>query len=201
MLFVKKEDKYVLDSTILMDGRIANLFEKKFLAGRVIIPLEVRESIEKGGARKKRGLNTIERLQKCSRIMFVKSRSEGLAEAQGVLKLAQKEKAKVLTAADELKRLGPGHPDVTILDIRDIFLSLFPAYTTGDIITLKVLKRGKKQNEGVGYLEGGLKVIVDAGGDAVGRTIEATVDSMLFLPTGNVVFAHPSSSSSSQTAR
>ncbi|MEO0225480.1 MAG: hypothetical protein ABIL05_00855 [candidate division WOR-3 bacterium] len=198
MLFVKKEDKYVLDSSILMDGRIANLFEKKILSGKIIIPIEVKEGIEKGGNRKQRGLNTIERLQKCGRIMFVKTKGDGYAEAHIILKLAQREKAKVLTAADEIKRLAPSYQDVTIIDIRDIFLSLFPVYNTGDVLMIKILKRGKKQNEGVGYLEGGLKVIVDSAGDAVGKTIEVTVDSMLFLPTGNVVFAHPSAGQTNQ---
>jgi uncharacterized protein YacL len=126
--------------------------------------------------------------------MFVRTKGNGIAEAHCVLKLAQKEKAKVFTAADEVRRLAANYPDVVVLDIRDIFLSLFPTFDTGDIISIRILKRGKKQNEGIGYLEGGLKVIVDTAGEAVGRTIEATVDSMLFLPTGNVVFAHPASS-------
>ncbi len=190
MLFVKKEDKYILDSSILMDGRIATLFEKKFLIGKIVIPIEIKESIEKGGARKQRGINTIERLQKCTRVMFVKSKTDGFAEAQCVLKLAQRERAKVFTAADEMKRLASSFPDVTILDIREIFMALYPVYNTGDTITLRILKRGKKANEGIGYLEGGLKVIVDSAGDSVGKLTEVIVDSMLFLPTGNVVFAH-----------
>lgn len=198
MLFIKKEEKYILDSSALMDARVAILFEKKLLSGKVIIPSEISENIEKGGSRKQRGVHTIERLKKCCRLLFVKTKGSGLAEAHLVMKLAQKERAKVFTASDELRRLHTSYPDVLIIDMRDIFISLFPVYNSGDILTIKIIKRGKKPNEGVGYLEGGLKVIVDGGGDSVGKLTEVSADSMLFLPTGNVLFARPTSTTGSR---
>ncbi|MGQ9665077.1 MAG: hypothetical protein ACUVUH_07080 [bacterium] len=185
MLFFKKEERFVLDSACIIDGRVANLFEKKFFEGKVIIPYLVKIIV-----RRKTGVEAdkiINNLKKIVTIEFVDKNVDGVVEEVCVLKTAERRKAKVITASDGYDYYIQSFPDVRIINIRELYRLLTPIFFPGRIISVRIIKKGLNSNEGVGYLEG-VKVIVENGAKYLNHNIDAEVVSMIQSDTGNLVF-------------
>jgi uncharacterized protein YacL len=185
MMFFKKEQRFVLDSSSIIDGRVIHLFEKKFLEGKIIIPHLV-ESI----VRKFVGNNVdrmIEILKKSAAVEIMVESGNGLVEEICVLEVAKKKKAKVLTTSDEVCRQAKLFPHVRVIDIRDIHRALTPIFTPDKVISVRILKRGLRSHEGIGYIEG-IKIVVENGAKFVNQTVSARVTTMLSFDTGNLVF-------------
>ena len=188
MLLFRHEDKFVLDSSSIIDGRVINLFEKKFFEGRILIPSIVRTIVRRTiGAETERVLTN---LKKNGHIEFVDKEFSGLSEEISVLKLAAKRKAKVITTSDELCRRSKDFPEIRIIDLREVYRALTPIFSPHKSVSVRILKRGLHQSEGIGYIEG-VKIIVEDGAKYVNQTIQVRVTSMLSLETGNLVFAVP----------
>jgi uncharacterized protein YacL len=185
MSLFKREDRYVLDSSSIIDGRAVRLFEKKFFEGKVIIPLLVKTIVKKFA--QDIGDRAIQILKKNAGIEYVKSKGNGLVEGICVLQVAEQKKAKVVTASDEVCRLSKFYPRVRIIDIRDLHRMLMPIFTPEKLIEVRILKRGLHSHEGVGYIEG-VKIIVEHGAKFINKTITARVTTMLLTKTGNLVF-------------
>ncbi|HEX7320126.1 MAG TPA: hypothetical protein VF399_07215 [bacterium] len=187
MLLFKHEDKYVLDSSSILDGRVIQLFEKKFFEGRILIPMTVRTIIRRTmGSDAERHLNN---LKKNMHVEFVdKETTTGLSEELSVLKMAAKRKARVITTSDELCRKSKEFPNIRVIDLRELYRALTPIFAPQKMMSVRILKRGLNPTEGVGYIEG-VKVVVEDGAKYISQTIQVRVTSMLSLETGNLVFA------------
>jgi uncharacterized protein YacL len=185
MSLFKREDKYVLDSSSIIDGRVVRLFEKKFFEGKIIIPLLVKTIVKKSAI--DTGDRAIQILKKNAVIEYVKNKGNGLVEGICVLQVAEQKKAKVVTASDEVCRLSKFYPQVRIIDIRDLHRMLMPIFTPDKLIEVHILKRGLHSHEGVGYIEG-VKIIVEHGAKFINKTVTARVTTMLLTKTGNLVF-------------
>lgn len=185
MFFVKRENRYVLDSSSIIDGRVIQLFSRKFLDGRVFIP-ELALSIVRQSAGD-RGERAISILRRNAHIEFLLNKCQNLAEEECVLRCAHKKHAKVVTTSDELCRQARNFAKVTVIDIRDVYRALTPIFKPDTIISVKILKRGLSHNEGVGYIEG-VKIVVENGAKHLNQTVIARVTNMLSLETGNLVF-------------
>ena len=186
MLLFKRENRFVLDSSSIIDGRVIYLFEKKFLEGKIIIPVLVKSIIKK--IETSRAERAIQVLRKNAPVEFVVESSDGLVEEICVLKVALKRKAKVITASDEVCRLAKFYPRVKIIDIRDLYRTLMPIFTPNKLISVRILKKGLHAHEGIGYIEG-VKIIVENGIKFINQTVNARVTTMLLSDTGNLVFA------------
>ncbi|HEC78716.1 MAG TPA: hypothetical protein ENI34_06195 [candidate division WOR-3 bacterium] len=185
MIFFKRENRFVLDSSSIIDGRVIHLFERNFYEGKIIIPTLVRTIVRKFiGTKGERAINILKRN---ARVEFVKEEGNGLVEEVCVLKLARKRRAKLFTVSDEVCRQSKYFPQVSIIDIRDLYRVLTPIFTPDKLITVRILKRGLNHNEGVGYIEG-VKIIVENGAKFVNQTVTARVNTMLAFETGNLVF-------------
>jgi uncharacterized protein YacL len=185
MLFFRRENRFVLDSSSIMDGRVVHLFEKKIFEGRVIIPTLVRTIVRKySGAS---GERAIKILRRNVPVDFIQERGNGLVEETCVLKVARKRRAKVFTVSDEVCRQAKFYPQVSIIDIRDMYRVLTPIFVPNKLISVRVLKRGLNHSEGVGYKEG-VKIVVENGAKFVNQTVTARVTTMLAFETGNLVF-------------
>ncbi|MEO0136621.1 MAG: hypothetical protein ABIL39_00940 [candidate division WOR-3 bacterium] len=185
MLFFKKEDRFVLDSSSIIDGRVVNLFEKKFFEGKVIIPYLVRIIV-----RRKVGVEAdkiINNLKKFSTLEFVDKNVDGVVEEICVLKTAEKRKAKVVTASDTFDLYAKSFPDIRIINIKELYRILTPIFYPGRIISVRIIKKGLNVNEGIGYIEG-VKVVVENGAKYLNRNIDVKVVSMIQSETGNLVF-------------
>ena len=185
MFFIKRENRYVLDSSSIIDGRVIQLFSRKFLDGRVIIP-QLALSIVRQSAGD-RGERAISILKRNAQIEFLLNKWQDLAEEECVLRCAQKKHAKVVTTSDEVCRQAKNFARVTVIDIRDVYRALTPIFKPDTIISVKMLKRGLSHNEGVGYIEG-VKIVVENGAKYLNQTVIARVTNMLSLETGNLVF-------------
>ncbi len=186
MLFFRPPERYILDSSSIIDGRVVNLFEKKFLEGKIIIPYLVRII-----ARKQMGTDAeriINHLKRITLLEFVEKNVDSLSEETCVLKVAAKRKAKIITISDEYQRHLKSFPDVRIINLRELHSLLVPIFTPNRIITVCIKKRGINPNEGIGYIEG-VKIVVNNGAKFINQRIWARVVSMLQAESGSLVFA------------
>ncbi len=184
-MFFKKEERFVLDSSCIIDGRIVNLFEKKFYEGKVIIPYLVKIII-----RRKIGIEAdkmLNNLKKVVSIEFVDKNVDGVVEEVCVLRTAERRRAKVFTASEGYDFYVKSFPDVRIINIKELYHSLTPIFFPGRVISVRIIKRGLNLNEGVGYIEG-VKVIVENGAKHLNHYVDVRVVSMIQSDTGNLVF-------------
>ncbi|MGB9721817.1 MAG: hypothetical protein ACPL28_10105 [bacterium] len=185
MLFFKKEERFVLDSSCIIDGRVVNLFEKKFFEGKVIIPYLVKIIV-----RRKIGVEAdkmINSLKKVVPVEFVDKNVDGVVEEICVLKTAERRKGKVITASEGYDFYIKSFPELRIINIKELYRVLTPIFFPGRIISVRVIKKGLNFNEGVGYLEG-VKVVVENGAKYLNRYVDVKVVSMIQSETGNLVF-------------
>jgi uncharacterized protein YacL len=185
MKWFKRESKFVLDSSSIIDGRVIHLFDKKIFEGRIIIPDLVKFIVKRFiGPRCETAINVLKRN---ATVEFVDVKGNGLVEEECVLKVAQRKRAKVITTSDEVRRHAQLFPKVKILDIRDLYRLLTPIFIPNKLISVRILKRGLNHTEGVGYIEG-VKIVVENGAKYINQTISARVTTMLAFETGNLVF-------------
>ncbi|OPX17442.1 hypothetical protein BXT86_06490 [candidate division WOR-3 bacterium 4484_100] len=185
MLLFRKEVRYVLDSSSILDGRVIHLFEKKFLEGRILIPQLVKSIVRR--ASRTVCDRAIQVLKRNAPVEFVVERGNGLVEEVCVLQLASRRKAKVITTSDEVCRQAKFFPEVRVIDIRDIYRTLTPIFSPDKIIMVRILKKGLNPGEGVGYIEG-VKIIVQNGAHFINQIVSARVKTMLSFDSGNLVF-------------
>jgi uncharacterized protein YacL len=126
-------------------------------------------------------------LEKNAPVEFVIEKGNGLIEEICVLKIAMRKKAKVLTTSDELCRQAKSYPQVRIIDIRDLYRALTPIFVPDRVISVRILKKGLRANEGVGYIEG-VKIIVENAAKFVNHVINARVVTMISSDKGSLVF-------------
>lgn len=187
MLFFKRENRFVLDSSSILDGRIIQLFNKKYFEGRVIVPQLVSSIVKKVSGHN--GEKTLSLLQRSVPIEFVADKSNGLIEEVCVLRIASKRKAKVFTTSDELCRQSKSYPKVRVIDIRDLYRALTPIFTPDRLISVRILKKGLRSNEGVGYIEG-VKIVVENAATQVNHVVNARVLTMISSDKGSLVFCN-----------
>jgi len=186
MLFFRHEERFILDSSSIIDGRVSNLFEKNFLEGRIIIPSLVKSIVEKFGTT---DIDRILRvLKRYCPVELIDERSDGMTEEVYILKLAIKKRAKVITTSDELCRQAKSFPYVKVIDLRELHRVLSPILSPQKVISVKMLKKGLKPNEGVGYVEG-VKVIVEDGAKFLNQTVNVRILAMISTETRNLVLA------------
>lgn len=185
MLLFKRENRYVLDSSSILDGRIVQLFMKRFFEGKIIVPQLVHNIVLKASGP---DLDKMFRsLADKVPVEYVLDKGNGLIEEVCVLDVASRKKAKVFTASDELCRHAKSYPKVRVIDIRDLYRTLTPIFIPGRMITVRVLKKGLRANEGVGYIEG-VKVVVENSAKYVNRVVNARVQTMITSDKGSLVF-------------
>jgi uncharacterized protein YacL len=185
MLLFRHMERYVLDSSSILDGRIIQLFNKKIFEGKVIVPQLVGAIVKKVAGNN--GEKTLSSLEKNVPVEFVVDKGNGLIEEICVLRIANRKKAKVFTTSDELCRQAKSYPKVRVIDIRDLYRTLTPIFTPDRLITVRILKKGLRANEGVGYLEG-VKIIVENAAKHVNQVVNARVLTMISSDKGSLVF-------------
>ncbi len=196
MALFRRVEQYVLDSSSILDGRIIHLFNKKIFEGRIIVPQLVGAIVRKVGG--SNGEKTLTSLGKSAPVEFVVDKGNGLIEEVSVLRIARRKKAKVFTTSDELCRHAKAYPMVRVIDIRDLYRTLTPIFMPERVISVRILKKGLRQNEGVGYVEG-VKVIVENAAKFVNNVVNARVVTMISSDKGSLVFCSMQDSLSSSS--
>lgn len=183
MLF-RKPRTFVIDLDTLADVRIARFIELGLVSGRLLLPEP--EAAGPDDHRARRAQETIERLRRVAGITI--KLDPALLDRDRLLAAVSRHKATLITASPELKAACTDAPAVAYSDIYNLFK---PSYLPGTTLRVRIVKKGKEKDEGIGHLEGGVKVVVENAADAVGSDIEVVILGTLDTDVGQVVFAKP----------
>jgi uncharacterized protein YacL len=195
----QREEIVLLDTSVIIDGRIADLCETKFIEGRLVIPRFVLKELQQVADssdplkrnRGRRGLDILNKLQKSSHL-DVRIHDEDFADLYEVdaklVKLAQVLNAKIFTNDFNLNKVAELQ-GVRVLNINELANALKPVVLPGESMDVKVVKEGKEYNQGVAYLDDGTMVVVDGGKQMIGQTIKVMVSSVLQTAAGRMIFA------------
>jgi uncharacterized protein YacL len=188
----------VLDTSVIIDGRIADIAEAGFIDGTLVVPefvlreLQVVADSTDGSKRQRgrRGLDMLQRMQSNDKILvqIVPDDFPSIREVDlKLLELAKKWEAKVVTNDFNLNKVAHLH-HVEVLNINDLANALKPVVLPGEHMNVLILKEGKEYNQGVGYLDDGTMVVVDHARKLIGRTIAISVTSVLQTASGKMIF-------------
>lgn len=188
----------VLDTSVIIDGRIADIAEAGFMDGILVIPEFVLHELQTVAdssdnskrQRGRRGLDMLSRMQAnpTLQIQIVSDDFPAIREVDlKLLELAKKWDAKVVTNDFNLNKVAHLHR-VEVLNINDLANTLKPVVLPGERMNILVLKEGKEVNQGVGYLDDGTMVVVDNARRMIGRSIEISVTSVLQTASGKMIF-------------
>jgi uncharacterized protein YacL len=189
----------ILDTSVLIDGRVLDVARCGFLPSRLLIPgfvLEELQRIADAGdpmrrARGRRGLATVEGLQQLQdpRCEAVDVDFPGVPEVDSrLLRLARARGAAIMTTDYMLNRLAQIE-GIRVLNVNDLVLALKPIVSQGEAMQVTIVKEGKELHQGVGYLDDGTMVVVENGSRHLDHTITATVTSVIQTPAGRMIFA------------
>jgi uncharacterized protein YacL len=188
----------VLDTSVIIDGRIADICETGFLDGTLVVPQFVLRELQQVADssdslkrnRGRRGLDILQKVQKMAgvQVQIVETDFPDVREVDlKLIELARKLDGKIVTNDFNLNKVAQLR-GVAVLNINELANSLKPVVLPGEVLRVFVIKEGKEAGQGVAYLDDGTMVVVDQGKKALGRTIEVTVTSVLQTTAGKMIF-------------
>jgi uncharacterized protein YacL len=188
----------LLDTSAIIDGRIADMADTGFLDGSLVIPEFVLRELQMvadspdGSKRQRgrRGLDVLQRMQSNSllNVQIVEDDYPHIREVDlKLIELAKELDAKIITNDFNLNKVAHLH-HVSVLNINDLANSLKPVVLPGEKMNIAILKEGKEYNQGVGYLDDGTMVVVDHARRMIGRSVEISVTSVLQTASGKMIF-------------
>jgi uncharacterized protein YacL len=188
----------ILDVSSIIDGRIFDIAETKFLMATLIIPKfilnELNYFADSGDAvkrnRAKRGLNIASKLQKSENIVtkiYDKDYPKFKSADAKLIEFAKETKSRIITADFNLNKLA-SIQGVSVLNINDLANSLIPIYLPGENFMIFLIKEGSQQNQAIGYLDDGTMVVAEDGRKFIGKRVELTVTSIIQNSSGRMVF-------------
>ena len=188
----------VLDTSVIIDGRIADVAETGFMDGTLVIPQFVlrelqlvadsADSLKRNRGR--RGLDILQRLQKMAHlnIQILEDDYPHLRDVDmKLIELAKHHESKIVTNDFNLNKMAQLH-GVRVLNINELANALKPVVLPGESMRVFVLKEGKEYNQGVAYLDDGTMVVVDNAKKLISKTIDITVTSVLQTTAGKMIF-------------
>ena len=194
-----EENIKILDTSVIIDGRISDVCESGFLEGVFIIPQFILQELQHIAdsadstkrARGRRGLDILHKIQKMSNIT-VKIVDEDFPKIKEVdaklVALARLLNAKVITNDFNLNKVAELQ-GVSVLNINELANALKPVVLPGETMKIFILKEGKEYNQGVAYLDDGTMVVVENGRRLIGKNAEVTVTSVLQTTAGRMIFS------------
>jgi uncharacterized protein YacL len=195
----QREYIMILDTSVIIDGRIADITKTKFLEGKFIIPRFVLKELQQVAdsadplkrARGRRGLDILNKLKKLTGIE-IKIHQQDFPEIKEVdaklVKLAKVLDAKIITNDYNLNKVANIH-GISVLNINELANSLKPVLLPGENLEIKIVKKGQEKSQGVGYLDDGTMVVIDNANHLIGRKTTVSVTSALQTTAGKMIFA------------
>jgi uncharacterized protein YacL len=193
-----KKSYKILDTSVIIDGRIADIAETGFLDGIIVTPQFVlrelqlvadsADSLKRNRGR--RGLDILQRLQKVAnlQIQIVEDDFPAVREVDlKLIELAKLYEGKIITNDFNLNKVAQLQ-GVEVLNINELANSLKPIVLPGETMRVFILKEGKEYNQGVAYLDDGTMVVVDNARKMIGKTIDVSVTSVLQTTAGKMIF-------------
>jgi uncharacterized protein YacL len=193
------ENSKILDTSVIIDGRIADITETGFVEGPLLIPQFVLGELQHIAdssdpvkrTRGKRGLEVLHHIQKQANVdvRIVDTDYPSVKEVDSkLIELAKEVHGKILTNDSNLNKVAELQ-GIDVLNINELANALKPVVLPGEEMNVKILKEGKEMGQGVAYLDDGTMIVVDNGRRQIGKTIDVVVTSVLQTPAGRMIFA------------
>ena len=190
----------ILDTSVIIDGRIADIMKTGFIEGPIIIPefvlVELRHIADSSDslkrARGRQGLDILKKIQSDYGVdIYNTNKEKALKEIPEVdvklLKLAEIRNGKVVTNDYNLNKVA-GINGVSVLNINELANCLKPVVLPGEQMTLNLVKQGREPEQAIGYLNDGTMIVVEDGRDKIGETTDIRVTSVLQTSAGRMIF-------------
>ena len=188
----------ILDTSVIIDGRIADIVETGFLDGTLVVPQFVLRELQMVADsadslkrnRGRRGLDILQRVQKMSQldVRILEDDFPHVPEVDmKLIELAKVYGCKIVTNDFNLNKVAQLH-GVQVLNINDLANALKPIVLPGETMRVFILKEGKEHNQGVAYLDDGTMVVVDNAKKMISRTVDIAVTSVLQTTAGKMIF-------------
>ncbi|EGV09932.1 PIN/TRAM domain-containing protein [Parvimonas sp. G1425] len=188
----------ILDTSVIIDGRIYDIVKTGFVEGPIIIPMFMVKELQyiadsedpNRRQRGRRGLDILDLLQneKNIEIKIVDKDYKNIKEVDHkLLKLTEDYNGKLITNDYNLNKVA-SLQKISILNVNELALAVKPVVIQGEKLVVEVINRGKEPEQGLGYLPDGTMIVVEDGKDYIGQTIETTVTSILQTPAGKMIF-------------
>jgi len=195
---VTKHAFKILDTSVIIDGRIADIAETGFLDGTLVIPQFVLRELQLVADsadsmkrnRGRRGLDILQRVQKMPElhVQIVEDDFPAVRDVDmKLIELAKLYDCKIVTNDFNLNKVAQLH-GVVVLNINELANALKPVVLPGEIMRVFILKEGKEYNQGVAYLDDGTMVVVDNAKRLISKTIDISVTSVLQTTAGKMIF-------------
>jgi uncharacterized protein YacL len=201
-LFHRMEDSEgnkILDTSAIIDGRIADVCETGFMEGTLIIPqfvlyeiqhiADLQDPVKK--TRGRRGLEILHRLQKQTfvKVKIVDYDFPKLKDVDSkLIALAKNMNGKIITNDFNLNKVAELQ-GIEVMNLNELATALKPAVLPAEQMTIRVVKEGKEHGQGIGYLDDGTMVVVDDARKLIGKTVDVVVTSLLQTTSGRMIFA------------
>ena len=189
----------VLDISAVLDGRVVDICETRFISGKIIMPAffvkelndmaRSKDPIKK--AKGKRGLEVLSKIKASEGIQFFIENME-IKDAKDnherLVEFALRKKAQVVTTDFSITKVG-ALKNVPVLNITDLAIALKPVVLPGEELQVFVMKEGKDKRQGAGYLDDGTMIVIEDGSAFIGKRIPTIVQSVLQTSQGRIIFA------------
>ncbi len=192
-------DYGILDTSVIIDGRIADICDTGFIEGTLIVPRFVLDELQyiadssdsMKRSRGRRGLDILNRMQRSNGIN-IEVVDQDFPKLKGVdaklVAMAKKMNARIITNDFNLNKVAELQ-GIKILNVNELANALKPVVLPGEIMTVKIIKEGKEPGQGVAYLDDGTMIIVDHAQKYQGSTVEVIVTSVLQTTAGRMIFS------------
>ncbi|HZO94316.1 MAG TPA: PIN domain-containing protein [Candidatus Baltobacteraceae bacterium] len=189
----------LLDTSVIIDGRVLDIVRSGFLEGPVLLPRFVLRELQLIAdssdplkrSRGRRGLEVLTALQAATPIEIVERDPDDVVPVDAKLvRLAQERGAKLVTNDYNLNRVA--HVEgVPVLNINELANAVKPVLLPGEELRVAVIREGRESHQGVGYLDDGTMIVIENGRRLIGETVEVAVTSALQTNAGRMIFARP----------
>jgi uncharacterized protein YacL len=192
------EDGKLLDTSVLIDGRIAEICEAHFLDGPLLVPRFVLHELQMiadsaDSLRRQRGRRGLEVLQRIQKIQMLEVRiiddnpNSSNEVDRKLVELALRLRAKIVTNDFNLNKVASVQ-GISVLNVNLLANAVRPAFLPGEAMRVFILREGKEVNQGVAYLEDGTMVVVDGARRLINKTVDILVTSVHQTPAGKMIF-------------
>ncbi len=187
----------VIDTSALIDGRVADLVETGFLSGMVLVHEGVLRELQAVAdssdpnrrSRGRRGLDVLATLQRAPAVDVVVVEEAGVSDVDAALvRLARDRGASLVTVDANLAKVAEAL-SVPVRRIHALASAFRPPFAPGDEVSVRLVKEGREHGQGIGYLEDGTMVVVEEARDRIGEDVSVRVRNVIQTPTGRMVFA------------
>jgi len=192
----------ILDSSALIDGRIADVVDTNMVDAQLVVPQFILQEVQDIAdshdkvrrSRGRRGLDVLKRLQSDPQVevrILDTDSSKGKSVDQRLIEISKQHNGRLVTNDLNLNKLA-GVQGVLVINLNDVSNSLKPRFIPGEHVRIRIIKEGESPGQGIGYLDDGTMVVVEQGGRDIGQEVDTVVTSVLQNSAGRMLFCRMS---------